>query len=181
MSSARKNGITNPAVLAQEPFPLLRDGSAPAAPCKCPWAAGLAPVDLQVLGQVVTAGKLLLTGWALVGLDPGVGALVAGELVRAGEPAGEREGGGLGTQPWLPGWPGDTGTWGRLAQAHICPCAMASHLCLPQAGICPCHDITSVPATASGVTPHLPGSTLHLIITLHVIITPHPPGSPHSS
>lgn len=44
-------------------------------------------MDLEVLGEVIAAGKLLLADDALVRLDSGVGATVAGQLVRAGEPA----------------------------------------------------------------------------------------------
>lgn len=43
-------------------------------------------MDLEVFGEVIAAGKFLLADDALVRLDPGVGATVAGELVRAGEP-----------------------------------------------------------------------------------------------
>lgn len=43
-------------------------------------------VNLGMLGQVVTAGKLLLTEGTLVGLDARVGAAVARQLVRAREP-----------------------------------------------------------------------------------------------
>lgn len=48
-------------------------------------------MDFEVLGQVIAAGKLLLADDALVRLDPGVGAAVAGQLVRAGEPAGRTD------------------------------------------------------------------------------------------
>lgn len=43
-------------------------------------------VNLGVFGQVVTAGKLLLTERTLVRLDAGVGAAVAGQFVRTREP-----------------------------------------------------------------------------------------------
>lgn len=42
-----------------------------------------------MFGQVIAAGELLLADDALVWLDPRVGTAVAGELVRAGEPAGK--------------------------------------------------------------------------------------------
>lgn len=43
-------------------------------------------VDFDVFGQVVTAGKLLLTHLALVRLDTRVGPPMSGQLVRPGEP-----------------------------------------------------------------------------------------------
>lgn len=49
-----------------------------------------AAVHLGVFGQVVTAGKLLLAERTLVGLDAGVRAAVARQLVRTGEPWGTR-------------------------------------------------------------------------------------------
>lgn len=39
--------------------------------------------------QVIAAGKLLFADDALVWLHSGVGAAVAGQLIRPGEPAGE--------------------------------------------------------------------------------------------
>jgi len=45
---------------------------------------------------MVAAGKLLLAGGTLVRLDTGVGALVTGELIRPGKPAGEGKHGGPG-------------------------------------------------------------------------------------
>lgn len=44
-------------------------------------AAAREPVHLDVLGQVVTSSKLLLTDWTLVGLHPRVGAPVPGQLI----------------------------------------------------------------------------------------------------
>lgn len=54
----------------------------------CP-AASRKAVDFEVFGQVIAAGKLLLADDALVWLHSGVGATVAGQLVRAGESAGK--------------------------------------------------------------------------------------------
>lgn len=51
-----------------------------------------AAVDLGVFGQVVAAGELLLAQGARVGLDAGVGAPVAGQLVGPGEPGDTRTG-----------------------------------------------------------------------------------------
>lgn len=45
-----------------------------------------AAVNLGMFGQVVTAGKLLLAERTLVGLDAGVRAAVARQLVRTREP-----------------------------------------------------------------------------------------------
>lgn len=49
-------------------------------------------MDLGVLGQVVAAGKLLVTEGAAVRLHSGVGAPVAGKLVRSREPEEQKDG-----------------------------------------------------------------------------------------
>lgn len=70
--------------------PERRVGSSRQSVCgaACP-AASRKAVDFEVFGQVIAAGKLLLADDALVWLHSGVGATVAGQLVRAGESAGK--------------------------------------------------------------------------------------------